>query len=187
MNDFRITNWCHHFIKEQIGEGDFCIDATAGKGNDTLLLCRLAGDKGQVLAFDIQQEALDITRRKLADQGLEHRARLICDSHVHIDNYAEKSSVGCIVFNFGYLPGGDHRICTEPESSVEAIGKGLTLLRKKGVMSLCIYSGGDTGFAERDTVLAYLKGLDEKKYLVIKSEYYNRKNNPPIPVFIIKL
>lgn len=53
-------------------------------------------------------------------------------------------------------------------------------------MSLCIYSGGETGFEERDILLAYLKSLDEKKYLVIVSAYYNRKNNPPIPVLIIK-
>ena len=60
------------------------------------------------------------------------------------------------------------------------------MIKKGGVMSLCIYSGGETGFEERDILLAYLKSLDEKKYLVIVSAYYNRKNNPPIPVLIIK-
>ena len=54
-------------------------------------------------------------------------------------------------------------------------------------MSLCIYSGGDSGFEERDTLLSYLKELDSKKYLVILSSYYNRPKNPPIPVLIWKL
>ena len=54
-------------------------------------------------------------------------------------------------------------------------------------MSLCIYSGGDSGFEERDAILEELKTLDGKKYLVIKSEYYNRPNNPPMPVMIIKM
>ena len=54
-------------------------------------------------------------------------------------------------------------------------------------MSLCIYSGGDSGFEERDALLDYLKQLDTKKYLVILSSYYNRPNNPPIPVLIQKL
>ena len=53
-------------------------------------------------------------------------------------------------------------------------------------MSLCIYSGGDSGFTERDALLAYLKTLDSKRYLVILSSYYNRPNNPPIPVMIVK-
>ena len=33
--------------------------------------------------------------------------------------------------------------------------------------SFGIYSGGDSGFEERDGVLDYLKGLDSKKYLVV--------------------
>lgn len=53
-------------------------------------------------------------------------------------------------------------------------------------MALCIYSGGDTGFEEKDCILEYLKGLDEKSYIVIVNTYFNRKNNPPIPAFIIK-
>lgn len=32
-----------------------------------------------------------------------------------------------------------------------------------------------------------LKELDSKTYLVITSCYYNRPNNPPMPVFIQKL
>ena len=51
---------------------------------------------------------------------------------------------------------------------------------------LCIYSGGDSGFEERNAVLDWLKNLDSHKYLVIRSDYYNRPNNPPIPVLIIR-
>ena len=54
-------------------------------------------------------------------------------------------------------------------------------------MSLCIYSGGDSGFDEKTAILEYLKTLDGKKYLVVVSDYYNRPNNPPMPVQIVKL
>ena len=111
---------------------------------------------------------------------MEQKARLILDSHENMAKYADEASVDGICFNFGYLPGSDHSLATKPESSKNAVIEGLRLL-KKG-----IYSGGETGFEERDTLLAYLKSLDEKKYLVIVSAYYNRKNNPPIPVLIIK-
>jgi len=184
---YQITQWCHHFIEQQVRPGDICIDATMGNGHDTELLCRLTGADGKVLAFDIQKIALSNTQKRLQDAELPVNYRLILDSHSHMDQYADADSVSCIVFNFGYLPGGDHALATRPDSSIAAIEQGMKLLKKNGLMSLCIYSGGDSGFEERDALLSYLKGLDPKKYLVILSSYYNRPKNPPIPVLIRKL
>lgn len=53
-------------------------------------------------------------------------------------------------------------------------------------MALCIYSGGDTGYEEKDKILEYLKTLDEKRYLVIVNSFYNRRKDPPLPVFVVK-
>lgn len=168
-------------------ERDLCIDATAGNGNDTKLLAELVGEQGKVLAFDIQEQALENTKRLLEQADLSSRVELICESHTEMGQYAEAESISCIVFNFGYLPGGDHQLATRKETSIQAICEGLRLLKKGGMMSLCIYSGGDTGFEERDAILEFVKNLDSKKYLVILSSYYNRPNNPPIPVMIFKL
>ena len=187
MKHYQITEWCHHFIKEHVQEGDICIDATAGNGNDTVILGELVGASGKVLAFDVQSQAVENTKKRLADAGFQGRLQVILDSHVNMGQYAEKESINCIVFNFGYLPGGDHNLATHQETSIAAIYEGLRLLKKGGMMSLCIYSGGDTGFEERDAILEMVKGLDGKRYLVIVSSYYNRPNNPPIPVLIIKL
>lgn len=187
MKRYQITEWCHHFIREHVKEGDICIDATAGNGNDTLLLCQLVGDEGKVVAFDIQPEAIAHTKDRLEKAEVSHRAELYLKSHVCMCEHVEKESVSCIVFNFGYLPGGDHNLATQKETSVQAIQEGLSLLKKGGMMSLCIYSGGDSGFEERDAILKMVKELDGKQFLVIVSSYYNRPNNPPIPVMIIKL
>ena len=100
--------------------------------------------------------------------------------------YADDETADVICFNFGYLPGGDHNIATKADTSIQAIEQGLDILKSGGMMSLCIYSGGDTGFEEKDRILEYLKGLDAKKYTVIKNEYFNRGNNPPMPVFVFK-
>ncbi len=187
MQNWRITEWLHHFICGQVAPGDICIDATMGNGNDTVLLSKLAGAQGKVLAFDIQEEALKHTQRRLIQEGCDKNYELILDSHEHIGSYAESAAVSCITFNFGYLPGGDHRIATQAASSVCAIESGLRLLKKNGLMTLGIYSGGDSGFAERDAILQYVTNLDPGKFLVILSEYANRPNHPPIPGLIIKL
>lgn len=183
---YQITEFCHRFLRDFIAEKDCCIDATAGNGNDTEFLCRMAGPGGRVYAFDIQEEALEHTRRRLKQAGLLERAVLIRDGHEHMEEYV-KGQVSAIVFNFGYLPGGDHRIATRPETSLRAVRAGLGLLRPGGVMNLCIYSGGDTGYEERDALLGFLKELDTRKWLVIVSSYYNRGNDPPLPVFVIRL
>ena len=41
MKNYQITQWCAAFIRQQVQEGDFCIDATMGNGNDTLLLSQI--------------------------------------------------------------------------------------------------------------------------------------------------
>ncbi len=187
MKNYQITQWCARFIKEQVSPGDLCIDATMGNGNDTLLLSTLCGENGRVIAFDIQEQALVSTRERLKKAGSPDNCSLLLESHTQMSSHAEENSVSCITFNLGYLPGGDHTKATKGDTSIEALTQGLSLLKKGGLISLCIYSGGDSGFEERDSVLTWLAGLDPHKYLVIRSDYYNRPNNPPIPVLIIKL
>ena len=184
---YQITDWCHHFIELQVMPGDLCIDATMGNGHDTELLCRLTGEQGRVLAFDIQEQALRNTKKRLQESGVPDNYRLILDSHSHMTQYARMDSVSCILFNFGYLPGADHAIATRPDTSLTAVRQGLSLLKKNGLMSLCIYSGGDTGFEERDALLPFLKALNPRQYLVILSSYYNRPGNPPLPVLVRRL
>ena len=186
MKAIQITQWCARFIREQVQPGDICIDATMGNGNDTLLLCTLCGEKGHVFAFDIQKQALENTARRLQEAAVPDNYTLLLESHTNIEHYAESGTVSCITFNLGYLPGGDHSKATRADTSIEALSSGLSLLKKGGLISLCIYSGGDSGFEERDQILDWLKNLDSHQYLVIKSDYYNRPNNPPIPVLVIK-
>ena len=186
MRPSQITDWCQEILRTQARPGGLYIDATMGNGHDTLFFSRLAGESGRVLAFDIQPAALESTRELLKDQGVAERAELILDSHEHMDSYAERGSVDAICFNFGYLPGGDHRIATQAETSVAAVEQGLRLLKPGGVMSLCIYSGGDTGFAEKEALLGYLKRLPSEAYTVILSPYYNRRGDPPLPVFVFR-
>lgn len=187
MKNMTVTQWCHHFLSTQVQSGDLCIDATAGNGHDTQKLAELVGESGKVLAFDIQEAALHATLLRLTQTNLQARVHLIHSGHEHMAQYADPESVSCIVFNLGYLPGGDHNISTKTGTTLTAVSSGLSLLKRQGLMALCIYQGKDTGFEEHDQVLGFLKNLDPKKYLVILSSYFNRPNTPPDLALVIKL
>lgn len=174
----------HEFLKQHVAPGAFCIDATAGKGRDTALLCRLAGDTGRVLAFDIQEEAVTQTKALLAAEGLT--ADVILDNHAHMEQYAAPETVDCVVFNFGRLPGGDPAVFTQAETSVAAIGAGARLLKPGGVMAIALYYGKENGCGERDAILAYLQNLDDRRFSVLCCDWANRRNDPPMPIFIWK-
>lgn len=176
----------HKFIAEHVKSGGFCIDATAGRGGDTAFLCGLVGKTGKVLAFDIQEDAVKSTKELITQKGYDNIAQVLLESHSNMAAYAQDETVDCIVFNFGWLPGGNHKIFTQPATSIAAIEQGLKLLKQGGIMSLCIYYGGESGFQERDALLEYLKTIDNRAYTVLVTQFYNRPNNPPIPVFITK-
>ncbi|MDE5563731.1 MAG: methyltransferase domain-containing protein [Oscillospiraceae bacterium] len=176
----------HKVLEEHIQYGDLCIDATAGRGKDTLFLSRLVGKQGHVTAFDIQEDAVNSTRALLTAQGMDSRAEVHLDSHSNMAQYAQKGSISAITFNFGWLPGGDHNVFTKPETSIQAIEAGLSLLKDGGIMTLILYYGRETGFAERDALLDYLPTLDSDLYTVIEMPFVNRPNCPPIPIVILK-
>lgn len=173
----------HAHFKAHIKEGDTVIDATAGRGRDTLLLSTLVGKNGRVFAFDIQEEALRSTKALLSEHGREN-VTLILDSHHKLCDHVKEAAA--VVFNFGFLPGGDHTVFFRPDTSIKAIEAALSILRDDGFVSLCIYYGGDTGFEERDAILSWLQKLDQKKYTVMLQSFYNRRNCPPLFAVIEK-
>ncbi|MBR4200638.1 MAG: methyltransferase domain-containing protein [Oscillospiraceae bacterium] len=179
-----VLDLAHQFLRAHIGRGDLVIDATCGRGHDTKLLCELTGPEGRVIGFDIQQDAIDSAEALLRENGLS--AELHLDSHANMAAYAEAGSVSCIVFNFGWLPRGNHEIFTHADSSIAALEAGLHLLRPEGWLVLCIYYGGANGFTERDALLEYLSGLDSRYYTVLQCSFPNRTGCPPFAVFVKK-
>ncbi len=181
-----ITDWVHLVLASSIEEGDFCIDATAGKGKDTLFLSEKVGKSGKVLAFDIQKEAIEQAETLITQYGYKDRVEFVLKGHEYMDEYADNDSASVILFNLGYLPGGDHSLATKETTTLLAAQKALAILKKQGVMCICIYSGGDSGFSEKEAVLAWVESLPAKEYDVISCSFINKPNNPPLPVFIRK-
>lgn len=86
-----ITQYCHERIQQMIKEPLLCIDATAGTGKDTVFLAKLVGEKGRVISMDIQEMAIEQTKKRLLKERLSDRAEVVLDSHAHMDKYAQKT------------------------------------------------------------------------------------------------
>lgn len=182
---FNALGLAHKFIAEHINKGNFCIDATAGKGRDTLFLAKGVGESGKVVALDIQKEAVEMTNRLLLENNVSW-AKAFLSCHSKISDFAEENSVDAIMFNFGWLPGGDHNVFSRAESSIPALKSALDLLKVGGRMSLCLYYGKENGTGEKDEILNFIKTLDQRKYSVLVCDFVNRAGDPPVAVLITK-
>ena len=176
----------HDIMRQVVIEGNIVVDATAGNGNDTALLAELVGEKGRVYSFDIQEKAINNTARKLRDRNLLERVTLINKGHQSMDSYVD-NEVRAVVFNLGYLPGGDHSIGTRAVTTIQALEKAMEILEVGGVVIMVVYYGGDSGFEEKDCLMEYIKGVDCRKFSVMKTEFVNQVNCPPILVCMEKL
>ncbi|GAW92309.1 tRNA (mnm(5)s(2)U34)-methyltransferase [Calderihabitans maritimus] len=164
-------------------EGQTAVDATAGNGHDTLFLAKQVGPGGKVYAFDIQQEALDITARRLRSNGIETQVDLIRAGHENMDQYV-KEPVQAAMFNLGYLPGGDHRCITRPDSTVRAIGKAMELLQPGGIITIVIYTGHPGGREEAEAVEKMAREIPQEAWDVVRLDFPNRINFPPYLIII---
>ncbi len=177
----------HAYLHAHILPGTFAVDATAGNGYDTEFLCREVGAEGKVLALDIQQKAVDATNERLRQQGLSHIGHARLADHADLSSILKHEGMPfAVMFNLGYLPGGDHAVFTTPKHSLPALQAGLSALVPGGVMTICAYSGGLQGTAERDAVLQWANGLDKKAYEVVIHRFEGQTGFPPVTVCITK-
>ncbi|MFS0559555.1 class I SAM-dependent methyltransferase [Terribacillus sp. 179-K 1B1 HS] len=183
-----VIAYAHELMEQVIQPGDTVIDATCGNGNDTLVLSRLVGDEGKVLAFDIQEQAIEMTGKHLAMHDVTNTT-LILDSHQRVDHYikpADEGKLAGAIFNLGYLPGSNKAITTNAESTITAIEKIRHAMKPGGRIVLVVYHGHPEGAIEKEGLLAHVKDYDQKYYGVLQYRFLNQKNNPPFIIAIEK-
>ena len=167
--------------------GGFAVDATAGNGHDTVFLCHAVGPQGRVLALDIQQKAVDATNMRLQKMGLAKIGRAIKADHAGLADIFEKEGRPCaVMFNLGYLPGGSHAVFTTPQHSLPALDAAWRALLPGGALTVCAYSGGMQGTAERDAVLAWAGALRGQGCKVAVHLFRHEAGQPPIAVCLLK-
>lgn len=158
--------------------GDTAIDCTLGNGHDAISLAQLIGETGKLIGFDIQQDAVDRTRKALAEENLMDRCELHCAGHEHILDFVHEK-VKCIVFNLGWLPGGDKRITTHWETTRKAIEGALKLLLPMGILTICAYPGHEEGNHERHELAAFFSDLRPQEFNVLHQRFLNAGEGAP--------
>ncbi|WP_250675153.1 class I SAM-dependent methyltransferase [Paraclostridium ghonii] len=181
----KVTDLNKVLLEDAINEGDIVIDATMGNGYDTKYLAEKVGENGLVYSFDVQEEAIKNTKKRLEKANLAERVNLILDGHQNMDMYVDKN-VSCIMFNLGYLPRAKHQVITKPDTTLEAVKKSLKLLKPHGVVSIAIYTGHEGGMEECNYVFDYVSLLDQNEYNVLNCNFVNQVNNPPRLILIEK-
>ena len=181
----KVTDLNKVILEDVINEGDIVIDATMGNGYDTKYLAEKVGENGLVYSFDVQEEAIKSTKKRLEKAELIDRVNLILDGHQNMDRYVNEE-VSCVMFNLGYLPRAKHQVITKPETTLEAIKKSLELLKPNGIVSIAIYTGHEGGMEECDEVFGYVSKLDQSEYSVLNCNFVNQINHPPRLIMIEK-
>lgn len=164
----------HDIISKVVKKGDSVVDATAGNGKDTIFLAELVGSGGRVYAFDLQEEAVAETEKVLQQAGLSERVEIFRKGHEEMGRFVT-NRVRAVMFNLGYLPGGDKRLITRPSTTVAALKASLELLIPGGLVTLVVYRGHSGGREESYSIKAFVQRLSQEKWDVVACEFPNRK------------
>jgi hypothetical protein len=153
----RLTVYAARWLKEVLRPGAYAVDATVGNGYDTFFLAYEVGPAGHVLGFDVQKVALTNATEMLRFAGLLNRVTLVLASHEDLRYYLSPGQqVAAGMFNLGYLPRGDRRITTRPESTLAALAALIPHLEPTGRVTLLSYRGHLGGEAEYQALVAAL-------------------------------
>jgi SAM-dependent methyltransferase len=175
----------HLLLQRFVHPGDRVVDATCGNGHDTLLLAGLAGPSGRVWAFDIQPEALEATAARLAEADIIDAVVLIHAGHEAMAAHCY-GPVKAVVFNLGYLPGGDRTIVTRPESTLAGLEQALGILEPGGVVIITLYPGHEGGQHERTLLETRLVKLPPAGFHVWRMGQMNVPTTAPYLILVQK-
>lgn len=173
IND--ISSLSHSIIERFVENCNVAVDCTLGNGHDTDFLSQKFQ---KVFAFDIQKEVTDFYREKKVDN-----VEVINDSHHRLDYYIE-FGVDCIMYNLGFLPGGNKKITTKSDTSLISIKKAVPLLNKGGLITIGLYLGHNEGIKEKEVILKFVSTLPKNEYGVMLHKVINRSETAPMLLVI---
>lgn len=175
----------HNYWRQLICQGDNVIDATCGNGYDSLFLAKhaLTHASGSLLCLDIQQAALIKTTAYLKanlEEEIFQRITLLQQSHEIFPSFIPKESQALIVYNLGYLPGGDKQVTTSAEKTKKSLLEAKELIRPGGVISITCYPGHSEGAIEQEVLLNLVNTWQPGIWNCLHHRWLNRDRAPSL-------
>ena len=145
----------HRAVAVALRSGDWAVDATVGRGHDTRFLAEQVGPAGRVDGLDIQPQALEAAHQRLMEADLAAWVWLHHGGHEALLSLLPgeaRGKVQIVLFNLGYLPGGDKTRTTGPTTTVAALDAAWDLVAPGGRVVVVAYPGHTGGGAETAAV-----------------------------------
>ena len=171
------VGYSHMVLRAHVHPGDVVVDATHGNGGDTRLLRSLVGATGMVYAFDVQlpvHDDVDMTDVLLV--GHENMRAHVAERHHGL--------VRAVIFNLGYMPGGDRSITTHADTTLEAVRQALDLLAPDGIILLVCYQHEEGG-KELEALRAMFQALPSARYTATETTFLNHTSSAPIVLTLV--
>lgn len=166
------------YWKNVVLPGDTVIDATIGNGQDAYFLARLLQGKGRLIGYDIQPDAL--SKAKILLASLPDNEKEIVELHLASHKIFLEREAKLIVYNLGYLPGGDKALTTRTESTLTSVEDALKIVQPGGAVSITCYPGHPEGALEESALIDFFKGLPPKNWSVSFHQWINRNQAPSL-------
>ena len=167
MQRISLLNMAHNAIKEHVKLNDIVIDATLGNGHDTLFLTQQVGPLGLVFGFDIQQSAIESTIERIKIHSHLDCLRLFHTSHENMTDKIPQQfhgKISAIMFNLGYLPGGDKSIITSSDSTLNTLNTACSLISDRGIITVLAYPGHKGGDVETTNIKTWCEQLNKNHF-----------------------
>ena len=163
----------HQYWKSWLQPHDCVIDATCGNGKDTQFLATLVPE-GRVYAMDIQIEALENAKKYVKATNVV----FLLQSHTH---FPLIEPVKLVVYNLGYLPGGDKSVTTLSETTLVSVAQVVGIAQ-----AVCItcYPGHAEGRKETEQLFGWVKRLDAQQWAVSTHQW---RPKAPVLLFIRRI
>jgi 16S rRNA C1402 N4-methylase RsmH len=179
-------DFVHMVLEGAVAHGSVVIDATLGNGHDAEFLAGRIGAAGVLYGFDIQPQAVEAAAAALERNPAQ--IRLYCIGHQNLASAIAPEHVGAVsavVFNLGYLPGGDKAVTTEANTTIEAVTQALGVLRPGGVVTIVGYAHPE-GQRECAALRQMLGTLPQQEYTSSETNFVNQRGNPPVGFVVYK-
>lgn len=111
-----------------------------------------------------------------APSGAEIKISWHVECHADMLSAMPHSSARLVVFNLGYLPGGDKNIVTTAESTVVAFQAAERVVQAGGAISATLYPGHQEGMLEAEAALDHASELPMQQWSVYHHQWINNRN-----------